>query len=73
MAAFRNGMRVVDAYQTMSGDWVVYEGKREYLQEDGAFRTSWEPWDEEARRMWQEIDAGVRSRSRRGRPTCSAP
>lgn len=65
MAAFRNGMRVVDAYQTMSGDWVIYGEGREYLQEDGAFRGQWEPADAEARRMWREVEAGVRSRRRR--------
>jgi hypothetical protein len=53
MSTFRNGMRVVEAQQQPSGDWLVVEGRRTYVLEDEVFRRRWEPVDEGARRMWR--------------------
>ena len=52
MAAFRNGMRVVDACQTLSGDWQVSDRAKSWLESDDEFRAHWEPWSAEARRMF---------------------
>ena len=70
MARFRNGMRVVEAEQQASGDWLVWDGRQERLLGDDQFRARWEPADEEARRMWRGagLEAVVRGRGRTRSP-----
>jgi len=54
MPKFRNGNRVVDAWQEASGDWLIIDMKevRAWPESDVQFRGRWEPADTEARRMW---------------------
>ena len=51
---FRNGMRVVLAERQPSGDWLVQEwqGQEPWLERDEEFRAQWEPWSDEARRVF---------------------
>lgn len=61
MARFRNGNRLVEAAQQPSGDWLVWNGRREQLVEDRQFRARWEPADEDARRLWRGVGVDLES------------
>jgi hypothetical protein len=52
-------MRVIEAEQQPSGDWLVVEGRLTYVLEDEVFRGRWEPVAEAARRMWRGVEVGV--------------
>jgi hypothetical protein len=46
-------MRVVEAEQKPSGDWIVtFPGGDQELQPEGLFRRKWEPVNDQARRLW---------------------
>lgn len=56
MPKFRNGNRLVDAFQEASGDWLVIDMKKRdaWPEPDRVFRGQWEPVDQEATEMWRK-------------------
>ena len=56
MPRFRNGNRLVDAFQEASGDWLVIdmEQRDAWPEEDRGFRGEWEPVDQKATEMWRK-------------------
>ena len=56
MPRFRNGNRLVDAFQEASGDWLVIDLKvrSAWPEADRVFRGKWEPADQEATELWEK-------------------